>query len=347
MKKIGSIFCVIAGAFLAAYGAGAAAQAAGEVEPNYPVAAAQPLTFGPEIFDAVTSTTTAVATVDAFMGSGDADIFSFSAKAGDVVTMDIDGGYKSGAGSVDTYMSLHHPASLNYAVDEFVDDAALDPGSIGTEDSYIPNVTIEADGVYYVSVAGYPNRVVDGGVFAGGPGNTTGTYTLVVTLVRKASPPSDPEPTPGPGPVSQVQTIRIAIKPGSKWISRINPKARGEIPVALVSSSDFNALTVDVDSLTFGHSGNEQSLKRCFKRGVHVNRDRRPDLLCFFENQQAGFEPSDEQATLKGMTADGTPFEGTSTLKVIPEKRRNRHESRRHDRDDDDDRRRHGDHRHR
>jgi hypothetical protein len=349
MKRIGGFFCVVASVFLVAYGPSAAAQAVDEVEPNYPMTSAQPLSFGPEVFDAVTSTTTAVATVNAFMGDGDADVFSFSAIAGDVVTMDIDGGYKSGAGSVDTYMSLHRPASLNYAVKEYDDDAALDPGSLGTEDSYIPNASIDADGVYYVSVAGYPNKVSDGGLFNGGPGNATGTYTLIVTLVRKASAPADTGSTPGPTPDPQVQTIGIDIKPGLRVISRINPRSRGEIPVALLSSGTFDATTVDVSSLKFGHSGDEQSLKRCLKRGIDVNRDGKPDLLCFFENQQAGFEPSDEQATLKGMTAERTPFEGTGTLKVIPEKRRGhrRDGDNRHDRDDRGDRGDRGDRRHR
>ena len=358
MKRTGGIRLLIVSALLAAYGAGASAQATSEVEPNYPVTAAQRLSFD----------ITGTAMVNASLGSGDADLYSFWAKAGDVITVDIDGGVKAGAGSVDTFVSVHLPASSNYLVMRGVDDAtAIDPGSLGTEDSYIQNLVIPADGVYLVSVAGYPNRVADGAVLSGGPGNTTGTYTLIVigaspepVAEAPAPDPVVPEPVvPAPDPVvvvpdpsvpeaeapvppeMQVKQVRIDIKPGQRGIARINPKSRHEIPVALLSSRDFDAMKVDVDSLTFGRTGDEQSLDKCYRRGVKVNRDRRRDLVCQFENHLAGFETTDEEGVLKGKMLDGTPFEGRGMLKVIAEKRRSWHDSRRHDRDDDDRRRNH------
>lgn len=358
MKKIGGIRLLIVSALLAAYGAGASAQATSEVEPNYPVTAAQRLSFD----------ITGTAMVNALLDSGDADLYSFWAKAGDVITVDIDGGLKAGAGSVDTFVSVHLPASSNYLVMRGVDDAtAIDPGSLGTEDSYIQNLVIPADGVYLVSVAGYPNRVADGAVLSGGPGNTTGTYTLIVigaspepVAEAPAPDPVVPEPVvPAPDPVvvvpdpsvpeaeapvppaTQVKQVRIDIKPGQRGIARINPKSRHEIPVALLSSSDFDAMKVDVKSLTFGRTGDEQSLDRCYRHGVKVNRDRRRDLVCQFENHLADFETTDEEGVLKGKMLDGTPFEARGMLKVIAEKRRSWHDSRRHDRDDDDRRRDH------
>ena len=353
MKKIGGIRLLIVSALLAAYGAGAAAQAVGEVEPNYPLPAVQALSFD----------INRTAMVSAFLDSGDADLFSFWAKEGDQITVDIDGGVKAGAGSVDTYVAVHHPASLNYAVLYELDDAsAIDPGSLGTEDTYIQNLVIPADGVYIVSVAGFPNKVSNGALLNGGPGNTTGTYTLIVTGVSPA--PVAEAPAPGPEPVppapddpsvpapevpvppaEQVLQVSIDIKPGQRGIARINPKSKHEIPVALLSSRDFDALKVDVSTLTFGRTGDEQSLEKCYKRGVHANRDRRRDLLCRFENYMAGFETTDEEAILRGKTLDGTPFEARGMLKVVPEKRKSRYDHRRHDRDDDDDRQRHRDRR--
>lgn len=359
MKKITGIRLFIVSALLAAYGASAGAQAVGEAEPNYPVSAAQPLVFD----------VSGTAVVSAFMGSGDADLYSFWAREGDVVTVDIDGGVKAGAGSVDTYVAVHHPASLAYAVLRAVDDPTfVDPGSLDVADSYIQNLVIPADGVYLVSVAGYPNQVGNGAVLLGGPGNTTGTYTLIVTgvspqPVAEAPPPPAPDPVipaPEPEPVvpdpsvpapevpappaEQVLQVSIDIKPGQRGVARVNPKSRHEIPVALLSSSDFDALKVDVSTLTFGRTGNEQSLDKCYKRGVHANRDRRRDLLCLFENHRADFETTDEEAILRGKTLDGTRFEARGMLKVVAEKRKSRYENRRHDRDDDEgDRRRHRD----
>lgn len=329
MKKMKFIRSVMVSSMLAAYGASVTAQAVNEVEPNFPIASPQALQFD----------SFGVATVNAFMGDGDADLFSFQAKAGDVVTIDIDGGAKNGApGHIDTFVSVLLPESSNYVVMAGNDDAALDEGSVGTEDSYVANLVIPADGVYYVAVTGYPNQVVDGGVCRCTTGNLTGTYTLIVSGVSPVvtEPVAEPEPEPVSEPVTspfpeqtlEVQKIGIDIKPGLKRIARIDPRSKREIPVALLGSRGFDVRKVDVDSLTFGRTGDEQSLKRCKTRPERVNRDRRPDLMCFFENQQAGFEATDESGVLKGVTVDGKPFEGTGMLKVIPEKRKYRHDRR-------------------
>lgn len=328
MKKMKFVRSVMVGALLAAYGTGAAAQAVDEVEPNFPIATPQALQFD----------SFGVATVNAFMGDGDADIFSFQAKAGDVITVDIDGGAKNGGpGHIDTFITvLSTDATGNVVLDES-DDAALDAGSIGTEDSYLSGLVIPSDGVYYVGVAGYPNQVVDGGVFRGSTGNLTGSYTIIVSGVSPVVAEPAPEPAPAPDePVSspfpeqelEVQVVGIDIKPGLKRIARIDPRSRREIPVAILGGRGFDVRKVDVSTLTFGRTGDEQSLKRCIQRPTRINRDRRPDLLCFFENLRAGFETTDDRGVLKGMTVDGKPFEGAGMLKVVPEKRKHRHDRR-------------------
>jgi hypothetical protein len=329
MKKMNFVRSVMVGALLAAYGAGAAAQAVDEVEPNFPIAAAQALQFD----------SFGVATVNAFMGDGDADLFSFQAKQNDVVTFDIDGGAKGwGPGHIDTEITILKPASEGYtAMDGNDDGAAPDEGSVGPEDSYL-TVTIPADGVYYVGVAGRLNLVVDGGDCRCTPGNLTGTYTLIVSGVTPVvtGPISDPDPDPDTGPVTspfpeeefEVTKIAIDIKPGLKRITKIDPRSRREIPVALLGTRGFDVRKVDVSTLTFGRTGEEQSLKRCKPDPLRINRDRRPDLLCFFENQKAGFEPTDERGVLRGRTVDDKPFEGESMLKVIAEKRKHKHDRR-------------------
>lgn len=353
MKKMNFVRSVMVGALLAAYGAGAAAQAVDEVEPNFPMPSAQSLTFD----------SFGIATVNGYIDSNDADVFSFWAKAGDVVTLDIDGGVKNTAGSIDTIMSIHHPAEPTlagvspYKAITWNDDAgAPDEGSIGAGDSYIANVVIPVDGVYFVAVTGFQNRVQDGGTYSGSVGNATGTYTLIVSGVSPVAPAPAPEPEPEPEPApepsptpspfpeqqTEVQVIGIDIKPGVRTITRIDPKSRRAIPVALLSSRNINVRRIDVSSLTFGRTGEELSLKGCNKQRIDVNRDGRRDLICHFENQVAGFEASDEHGILRGKTKDGTPFEGTGALKVLPEKRKGHrwHGGERRGRDDDD-RRRH------
>jgi hypothetical protein len=335
MNKAGVIRSLIAAAVIAAFAGSAGADTINEVEPNSPVASAQPL-----VFDA-----SGVAVVNAFMGNGDADVFSFQAKEGDVVTVDIDAGVKGSP--VDTFVTMLLPQSEGAIVFRENDD-----GPDGSADSYIANVVIPKDGVYYVGVAGLINRVVDGGVLRGGPGNVTGPYTLIVSGVSPVVVQPEPEPEPetppqaetppDPGPVTSpfpeqpvdVLKIGIDIKPGVRSIAKIDPKSRRDIPVALLGSRGFNVRNVKLSSLTFGSTGDEHSLKRCNRYPVRVNRDRRADLICFFENQDAGFELTDSEGVLKGELKDGTPFEGRGMLKVIAEKRKN-HQHHRHDRHDD------------
>lgn len=332
MKKKLIIRRAIAAACIAAFAASGSALAADEAESNNTIATAQPLQFD----------SGGVAVVNAMMGDGDADLFAFQAKAGDVITVDIDGGDKNGAaGHIDTYLTVLSTDSAGNVVLDGNDDGGPDEGTVGPGDSYLSGLVIPADGVYYVGVAGYPNQVVDKGVFRGSTGNMTGSYTLIVSgvspVVTAPVPEPEPEPAPAPapdgGPVSspfpeqelEVQVVGIDIKPGLKRIARIDPRSRREIPVALLGSRGFDVRKVDVSTLTFGRTGEEQSLKRCIQRPTRINRDRRPDLLCFFENQQAGFETTDDRGVLKGKTVDGQPFEGAGTLKVIAEKRKNRH----------------------
>ena len=76
--------------------------------------------------------------------------------------------------------------------------------------------------------------------------------------------------------------INIDIKPGSHTNS-INPRSKGKIPVAIISTMDFNAQTeVDTESLTFGSNGDEKSLAFCKRRQKDVNVNGYYDLICHF-----------------------------------------------------------------
>jgi hypothetical protein len=146
-----------------------------------------------------------------------------------------------------------------------------------------------------------------------------------------------------PGPVAPtVMQINIDIKPGER-IALIHPKSKGRIPVALLSSGTFNALDVDVKSITFGATGNEASLKGCERRGERVDRNRQRDLVCHFETEDAGFATGSLQGVLRGKTRDGRAFEGRGSVKVVQHHdrhHRDRDDDRRGDRDDRHDNRR-------
>jgi Bacterial pre-peptidase C-terminal domain len=295
----------ITAAFLAAFGASGLAFAIYEIEPNAAIATAQRLEIGSggsvEVTAAVGNSTGSIV--------GDVDFYVFEGREGDVVTIDIDGGMKlpgSGARSVDTVIAIFGQGGKKLREN---DDAGypLDPGSTHPYDSGITNFRLPASGAYTVGVSSYPRYFRDGGTQMSNTLNATsnGTYTLLISGV---TPP--------------LLQINVDVKPGNTdEAAPINPKSKGNIPVALLSSSDFNAPEVDEQSLRFGAQGDEASLLRCNKGDTDVNADGKRDLVCHFDTQTAGFEPGDLEGIVKGSLKDGRRFEGRGLLKVVPVKR--------------------------
>jgi hypothetical protein len=111
--------------------------------------------------------------------------------------------------------------------------------------------------------------------------------------------------------------VDIDIKPGSDP-NAINPRSRGTIPVAILSNATFDATTeVDRTSLTFGRTGDEDSLARC-TANEDKNGDGLLDVVCHFSTQRAGFQSGDTEGVLKGMTTGGVPIQGTDSVKIVP-----------------------------
>lgn len=109
----------------------------------------------------------------------------------------------------------------------------------------------------------------------------------------------------------------IDIKPGSLPNS-INPKSKGTIPVAILSTATFDATKeVDKTSLTFGKTGDEESLAKCTKSNEDVNGDGLDDVVCHFNTQDTGFQKGDTEGILKGKTKDGIPIEGKDSVNIV------------------------------
>jgi hypothetical protein len=120
-------------------------------------------------------------------------------------------------------------------------------------------------------------------------------------------------------PLGSTDVIEVAIdiKPGSSS-NPIKPNASGTIPVAILSSLDFDAPSVvDKASLTFGRTGDEHSLAFCAKHGEDVNGDGLLDLVCHFKIRSAAFQAGDTQGILKGMTLDAMAIEGRDAVKIL------------------------------
>ena len=229
----------------------------------------------------------------------DVDFYSFEAEVGDVLNIDIRDGL-GGAALVDTYLHLFGPSGQLLAQNDDRDAAN------GDYDASIQNYSIVNTGTYTVAVSNWSVRFNSGGILSQAPRmENPGDYTLVITGLT----PEAPIP-----PVDQVQ---IEIKPGSAEAARkVNPNSKGLLTVAIYSSANFEVSTIDVASLRFGKTGDEQSLKTCGTQAVDINADGLPDLMCHFRIHLANFDTDAEEAILKGKSAKGD-FEARSALAVV------------------------------
>jgi hypothetical protein len=82
--------------------------------------------------------------------------------------------------------------------------------------------------------------------------------------------------------------LKIIVKPGS-IPHTINPTSGGTVPVVILSTSFYNALTDTVlSSIRFGFTGTENSIASCNKSGQDFNGDGRLDLLCHGDTKKLG-----------------------------------------------------------
>lgn len=116
--------------------------------------------------------------------------------------------------------------------------------------------------------------------------------------------------------------LDIDVKPGNgDETDPVNPNAKGNVPVVVYSTDDFDATTLDVSTLRFGstavvdadggagaaHGGHEGD----------VDGDGLVDLMLHFPSEDAGFADGDEAAKLVGQTDDGTDAVGTDAVRVV------------------------------
>lgn len=117
-----------------------------------------------------------------------------------------------------------------------------------------------------------------------------------------------------------VLTVSIDIKPGS-FPNSIQPGSEGNIPVAILSSAEFNAPKwVDPNSLTFGRTGDEKSLQLGKVHPEDVNGDGLLDFVCHFDTPKTGFQVGDLRGILKGKLLSGRLFVGIDSVRILEKK---------------------------
>lgn len=273
-----------------------------EAEQNHPIPSAQVLSQSGNV-SIVTGGASITGEISEIRNAAnvrvpDPDFFSFYARAGDILNISIDS--KSSANGffvpILTVLSGTPPAYNNLREQ---------PGTF-TVNPKIENFLVPETGIYVVAVTGAPCLLTATGAncrFTSVGSTSLGSYSMSIT--------------PAIPPALQVE---INIRPGSGETAPINPKSRGNIPVAIISSQrdKFDALQIEVDakSLKFGATGEQMSLRRCDTKGVDVNGDGVLDMVCHFETEKTEFTEASVEGKLTGKVTGGGAIEGHGRLKI-------------------------------
>jgi len=108
-----------------------------------------------------------------------------------------------------------------------------------------------------------------------------------------------------------VTIVSIDIKPWS-CPNSINLKSKGRVPVAVRTTSGFDATTVDPATVEFAGAA-----------PVHwamedVDLDGDTDMIFHFKTQELDLTASSTSATLTGFTYGGDPISGTGSVNIVP-----------------------------
>jgi hypothetical protein len=111
---------------------------------------------------------------------------------------------------------------------------------------------------------------------------------------------------------SMPREISIDIRPG-EFPNNVNPKSDGLLPVAILTTNDFDATSVDPVTVQFGPGGARASKYQL----EDVDDDNDVDLLLRFRVLETGIHCGDTTVGLVGNTISGQPLTGNDSIRTV------------------------------
>jgi hypothetical protein len=111
------------------------------------------------------------------------------------------------------------------------------------------------------------------------------------------------------------EVVIIDIKPNSSP-NTINLKSRGVVPVAVLTTSNFNVDTLDLGTVEFAGA------KPVRTTLVDVNEDGDMDMLFHFKTQHLNLNEKSTKAELTGETTDEKQIKATDSVRIVPKKKK-------------------------
>jgi hypothetical protein len=108
--------------------------------------------------------------------------------------------------------------------------------------------------------------------------------------------------------------VTIDIKPWS-LVNPVNPRSRGMTQVAVLGTSSFDVLGIEVSSVRFGPAGAAPVFEE--PRYVDVDGDGVLDVLLHFRTQATGIECNQTEALLSAATLEGIRIEGRDHIITV------------------------------
>jgi hypothetical protein len=134
--------------------------------------------------------------------------------------------------------------------------------------------------------------------------------TTISLLVFSSNVPIYLVDTSGAGPIE----VQIDIKPGSDQ-NNINLKSKGVVPVAILTTGDFDAATIDPATAQFAGAAPEHW---SFE---DVDDDGDYDIIFHFRTQELDLDQNSTEATLTAQLLTQEDVSGTDEVRILPTKK--------------------------